>query len=92
LPSGPVVIPAGSAREPPNSVIVPPDGAAEGALDGRGDAEGAGLGAEDGADDGLAVGAAVDGALPPPRIGATAVPLLPHPQRMPRTTITNPAW
>jgi len=98
LPSGPAVIPAGSASEVPNSVIVPTEGAGEGdglgeavgAPDGRGDAvgEGDGLGeAVGGPVDARAVGVGVGvGALPPPRIGATGVPLLPlHPQKIPRS-------
>jgi hypothetical protein len=105
LPSGPVVIPAGFDNEPPNSVMVPAGGAVgvgelvgvgegAGVLDGRGDAVGDELGA--GLADGLAVGVAdgvADGTLPPPRIGATGVPLLPlHPQKTPRTTMANPPW
>jgi hypothetical protein len=50
----------------------------------------------DGADDGRAVGVAIgvaDGTLPPPRMGATGVPLLPlHPQKTPRTIMANPPW
>ena len=71
-------------------------GEAVGAPDGRGDAVGEGLGAVDGADDGRAVGVAIgvaDGTLPPPRMGATGVPLLPlHPQKTPRTIMANPPW